>query len=138
MVFTGALLLPISEHHYTLQAAKRIFMAKSSDPTLFSSYFEGNCSVENNKKIIKFTDKRMIDQYSTVINDTFNKDYSINREYPISLSDALKSHYLARLTLKDTVLLFIYNKLYCSFCKKQSLLCSWRKRSRLQKLYKET
>ncbi len=80
----------------------------------------------------------MIDQYSTVINDTFNKDYSINREYPISLSDALKSHYLARLTLKDTVLLFIYNKLYCSFCKKQSLLCSWRKRSRLQKLYKET
>lgn len=35
MVFTGAIFLPISEHHYTLQATKRMFMVRSQDSSLF-------------------------------------------------------------------------------------------------------
>ena len=35
MVLTGAILMPIAEHHFTLQAAKRIFMARTKDSKLF-------------------------------------------------------------------------------------------------------
>ena len=60
MVVMGGLLLPIAEHHFTLQAAKRIFMAKSSDPKLFLSKKFGNCDLEMNSKMIKNTDEKMI------------------------------------------------------------------------------
>ena len=32
MVVMSGILMPISEHHFILQAAKRMFMAKSTDP----------------------------------------------------------------------------------------------------------
>ena len=60
MVCTGALLFPISEHHYTLQAAKRIFMARTKDPNLFKNLAKGNLNAENNKKILKYTDENLI------------------------------------------------------------------------------
>lgn len=66
MVVTGGLIMPISEHHYILQAAKRIFMARTSDPTLFQHIRKGNCNLENNSKMIKYTDYKTIQQYATV------------------------------------------------------------------------
>lgn len=41
---------------------------------------------------------------------------------------------MARLSLKDSILLFIYNRIYIPKCKK---LCNWSKRHQLQKLFSD-
>lgn len=50
----------------------------------------------------------------------------------------LNSHYLARLSLRDSVLLFFYNRFYYPWCKNRWPFWTWKKRSRLQRLYSET
>lgn len=74
MVFTGAIFLPISEHHYTLQAAKRMFMAKTSDPNLFQKNEEGRMNSDNNKKVLKYTDEKMVDEFSSKFEKIINSD----------------------------------------------------------------
>ena len=61
MVVMGAILYPIAEHHYTLQAAKRIFMARTSDPKLFKNTVKGNLNLETNDKILRYTDQKIIE-----------------------------------------------------------------------------
>ena len=53
---------------------------------------------------------------------------------PHELQEECKHHYLARLSLKDSILLFIYNRVYHPRCKKH---CNWNKRSELMRLYNE-
>ena len=60
MVIMGGLLMPISEHHFTLQAAKRMYMAKTADSKLFQNQKHGNCDLDANAKIIKYTDQNII------------------------------------------------------------------------------
>lgn len=74
MVFTGAIFLPISEHHYTLQAAKRIFMAKTNDPKLFQDKGKGRMNTENNKKVLKYTDEKMVDLFSSKFEKIVDKE----------------------------------------------------------------
>lgn len=133
MVFTGAVLMPISEHHYILKAAKRMFMARTRDPTLFQKHNDGDCNQENNKKIIKYIDRRMINSYASEVIGT---DQPL-KQSSNSLVNQLKLHRLARLSLLDSVLLFLYNKFYCPSCKNSWPLWTWRKRSKLQRLYRE-
>ena len=66
MVVMGALLMPIAEHHFTLQAAKRIFMAKTTDPKLFLNKKYGNCNQDVNEKLIKYTEPKTIKQYTRI------------------------------------------------------------------------
>jgi len=64
MVITGAFLMPVAEHHFTLQATKRMFMAKSSDPNLFQNSTKGYCDLDNNKKMIKYVDENVLEQFT--------------------------------------------------------------------------
>lgn len=66
MVLTGAFLFPISEHHFTLQAAKRIFLARTTNSNLFESPHKGNMNIANNIKMLKFADKKLMYKYSHV------------------------------------------------------------------------
>lgn len=41
-------------------------MARTKDPNLFMKKNRGNCDIDKNSKMIKFTDPKIIDQYQTV------------------------------------------------------------------------
>lgn len=122
MVFTGAIFLPLSEHHFILQAAKRMFIARTKDPTIFQDKSKGRCNTGNNNKIL----------------GKVNHDKLDCNICELELREELKSHYLARLSLKDSILLFIYNKLYWPPCTKCWFCWTWSKRSKLQRMYNET
>ena len=133
MVLLGSLIFSISEHHYTLQAAKRMFIARTSDQTLFYDNQKGNCNYESNQKMIHFTSDNVIKS----IGGQYDSKNELAQEQS-SLSEALRFHKMARLRLKDSVLLYLYNMLYCASCKNVWPLWTWKKRSKLQRIYRET
>ena len=64
MVVAGGVLFPISKHHFTLQAAKRIYLARSSDPNLFNcGSSHSNFNMEKHK-MAKYLGSKLVGQYS--------------------------------------------------------------------------
>ena len=62
------------------------------------------------------------------------QEQKLEENLPPELQEECRHHYLARLGLKDSILLFFYNKFYHPRLKK---VCNWSKRSALQRLYNE-
>lgn len=116
MVFTGIIFFPISEHHFILQATKRMFLARSS------------------KRDDLFLDKKTANEEKNAEMLDILLETKMEENLPIELQEECRHHYLARLGLKDSILLFLYNRFYHPKLKKW---CNWSKRSALQRLYNE-
>ena len=145
MVVAGGLLFPISEHHFTLQAAKRMFLARSSDPDVFNTGGSGVDSKVEKHKMTKYLSSTLASQYSQDVTGKCSSvggghrlSKFIRRSSIQSLANVLETHRLARVSLKDSLFLYLYNRFYCSSFKNWCWFWTWRKRSPLQKLYRET
>ena len=49
-------------------------MAKTSDPNLFQKNEEGRMNSDNNKKVLKYTDEKMVDEFSSKFEKIVNSD----------------------------------------------------------------
>ena len=94
-------------------------MAKTNDPNLFLGKNKGRCDLENNAKILKYTDEKMVELFSSKFEKIVDSDQQKQ------LTDVLNSHYLARLSLKDSILLYIYNRFYYPWCKEKWFCWTW-------------
>ena len=82
------LLLPISEHSFTLQAIRKLYMARTSDDTIFKE-------VDEPYKCAKLARK------NSVLSNQAEKE--------------LNKHRTIKINLKDSSLLYIANTLGCLF-----------------------
>lgn len=108
----GALLLPISEHSFIMDAMKRFFFARTEDEDLFAE--------EEDEAMIKMRDKYLDEA-------NFPDDLGDDRKEEIVL------HRHIHLSVIDNIFLYLSNQLGCFF----PCFC-WSKREKLQRLYEKS
>ena len=117
MAVFKAVLFPISQHMYYWIAIKRLFLARTSDQNLFLDEKKGKFRSRNEKKITQY----------------FNPEqFGIQNMLLCRVKNEIQKHRLIRISLKDSILLFLHDRLVCL----QWFSC-WKKKAQFQKLFKE-
>ena len=75
MITFGFMLLPISEHSFTLRAAKRLFLARTDDPEMF---------------VYKPGDQKIVNYDKEFNSEEIKKELALHKNINISTSDSIK------------------------------------------------
>ena len=98
MATCRAFMFPISRHMYYWNAIKRLFLARTSDDTLFLKEKKGRQRSGSEKMITKY----------------FNpENYGIQNKLVCQVKKEIKKHKLIRISIFDSFLLFLHDKLIC-------------------------
>lgn len=109
------LITPYAQYIFYLNAARRMFLARTRDPSLLQKTDLNDQTSEFDKKIVRFVDPKNIPSY-----------------YSHDMRHEIKKHKVISISNKDWLLLFIYHKLGNMACNR---ICRWRKREKLTNLY---
>ena len=109
----GIIFYPMSKHLYYVNSIKKLFLARTRELEIFQKR-EGKQIGQSDSKILKYLNE---------------ENYPC--QYDEAILKELRMHRLIKLSVKDNLLLFLNNNLFCF------RYCPWRKRVKLQKLYNE-